>query len=120
MNITKHLKILILVFFYLSFNNCEEQSIDFDYIISINESIDIEFETKRLTDYSWFWVNQESINFVENHVRSEFTDETGLKGIEIWNFVGTNTGEGKIILLYKRSSTDTKYESKKEFLIKVE
>lgn len=117
------MKMLIILICSLFFNNCKKQINDADYTISIdNKTINIELEANWSTGYSWYWGNKDAMNIVDTLKREyiEDTSRRGAPGKEIWTFVGKNKGEGKIILLYKRSVNDSIFENKKEFLIKVE
>jgi len=98
------------VVFILAFSACEKESIKTDYEISVNELLDVSFESNPSTGYGWFWSNREKSSVVDSvdcvfHPR--YPDMMGSPGIEIWTFKGIARGTDTLKFQYRFPGRDS-------------
>jgi predicted secreted protein len=106
------MKTFSITFFFLTtlFSGCTNNSINnsditkADYIISVNEQIQLVIPSNPTTGYSWKWVNKNSVTAVDTfdyHFIPGYPAIPGKGGNEIWNFKGIKSGIDSIKLEYR-------------------
>jgi predicted secreted protein len=121
------MKTLSITFFFLTtlFSGCTNNSINnsdrskADYIISVNEQIQLVIPSNPTTGYSWKWRNKNSVTVVDTFDYHFIPDNpviTGRGGNEIWNFKGIKSGIDSIKLEYCRP-WDTKSTVRSKIIV---
>ena len=93
-----------------------------DYVMAINETIQIELESNPTTGFAWKWTNKESVSIVDS-TGTEYIPYTpaltGSGGKEIWKFTGLKSGTDTIKLEYCRPWDTTSTAKTKNVTVKV-
>ena len=114
---------LLLIFSSCSKNKkSNSDNMKTDYVMAINETIQIELESNPTTGFAWKWTNKESVSIVDSTGTEYIPDTpalTGSGGKEIWKFTGLKSGTDTIKLEYCRPWDPVSTSASKNIVVKV-
>jgi predicted secreted protein len=117
----KSLFVLLIVFVLVS-SGCEKEGPKADYEISVNELLDVTFESNPSTGYSWIWANKEKVLVVDSAdyvFYPRYPNMMGSPGIETWTLKGISKGMDTLKFHYSCSWISNSIIAKQEFTVKV-